>query len=140
MISGPDIGARPPCPVSANASPTHSCGPTFEEFAGLEGAFGPWEPGVCFHAPCSRRFAPKRDWQRFCSAACRRAAQSELRKWGDRMALALLTERMGRYAPKGSTEKLLAAEARRYIGLLQTAWIQERREAREAAQSGGRNG
>lgn len=106
---------------------------SFIDHAGLGPDFGPWMPGICFLPECGAAFQPAREWQIYCSDRCRKAAESEFRRWGHRMALALLVERLGRYQKQGDPRAfLLHGEARKYIGRCQTLWKNER-EAREAA-------
>ncbi len=95
-------------------------------------AAAPWVPGVCFNPTCSRDFDPAVPWQVYCCRACERAGLAELRRVGHKAALPLLCHRLGKYSANPG-ERDLAAAARRYIGQLQTAWLQDRRSRAEAA-------
>jgi len=87
----------------------------------------PWRHGFCFHPDCGRAFYPNRDWQIYCSSTCERAAVSEFRKWGHKVALPLLVGRIGKHAPGDSAQGELTRAARRYVTRMQTTWMQDRR-------------
>lgn len=104
----------------------------FREVAFAElGEVTPWVPGICFHPQCSKPFLATRPWQNYCCRACKEAAKAEQRAWGYRMALPLLVHRMFKYS-KVAEEQALVRVARRHVGQIQTAWLEDRR-ARIAA-------
>lgn len=97
----------------------------------------PWQQGVCFHPECAQQFAPRRDWQIYCSTRCERAGTAEMRKWGHRMALPLLTWRMGKYEKHDDAVRDLTRASRRYVSQVQSAWLAERQaRGSEAARDG----
>lgn len=109
----------------------------FSEVAGAELAAAPLAvPGVCFRPGCSRDFTPARDWQTYCSAACRQADTEEMRAWGHRMALALLVWRAGKYETRDPAIRARTSAARRWIAQAQSAWAQDRRARVEMARKG----
>ncbi|MFW2541516.1 hypothetical protein ACN2XU_02660 [Primorskyibacter sp. 2E107] len=55
------------------------------------------------------------------------AGEAELRRWGHRMALSALVWRMGKYERQDDGLRDLAASARRHVGLVQSAWLSDRR-------------
>ncbi len=122
------------------AVPRHIVPEAFRDFAFAELTTAPlhW-PGICFNPDCARDFTLARDWQMYCCMACERAGTAELRAWGHRMALALLTWRMGKYEARDKAVRARTAAARRYLSQVQSAWLADRqaRIARARQQGGG---
>lgn len=83
-------------------------------------------PGVCLNPSCSRAFAPTRHWQRYCSEACRKADDAEMRKVGHKAAPALLAWRMGKYEKQDEALRALARVGRNYVSKLQSEWFNDR--------------
>ncbi|MBN8291043.1 hypothetical protein JI664_03605 [Rhodobacter sp. NTK016B] len=109
---------------------------SFVDFAFAELAACPLsEPGRCANPDCARPFNAAREWQLYCSRACREADERERRRVGQKAAPALLAHRLGKYIDKRSAEqdaeararRDLSAAARRYIGQLQSAWLHDRK-------------
>ena len=126
-----------PTPGLANAVAPHVLPEAFQEAAFAELAAAPLhKPGTCFNPDCGRDFTPSRDWQTYCCAACKQAGTAELRAWGHRMALALLTWRMGKYEVRDSAVRARTAAARRYIGQVQSAWLADRQARAARARKG----
>ena len=88
--------------------------------------YTPWIEGVCFNPACSATFEKTRDWQVYCCTRCKQIAETEMRKWGHKMALPLLIHRMGKYADNGSAQKALVTTARRYVTHVQSEWLADR--------------
>lgn len=125
-------------PASANAVTRHSEMESFRDYAHgeLEQA-APWVPGVCFLPQCSCSFSPNRPWQLYCSTACEKLGKAELRSWGHKAALPLLTHRMFYVkGEKGTPEADLMNAARRYLWRLQTEWIKDRARRKKEAGHG----
>ncbi|MCW1934552.1 hypothetical protein [Pararhodobacter zhoushanensis] len=91
------------------------------------------EPGRCQNPDCQRPFDLRRDWQRYCSDACRAADKKEFRRVGLKAAPALLAHRLGKYETRDPALRALSAAARRYLGELQTHWLRSRRARAEEA-------
>ncbi|HCO91086.1 MAG TPA: hypothetical protein DIT40_08950 [Alphaproteobacteria bacterium] len=104
----------------------------FNTFAGpqLEIAT-PWETGVCFLPECGRDFEPARPWQIYCCRACEQRGVAEFRKWGHRLAMSSLVHRMGKYEREDQGLRALSRAARRHVGAVQSAWVEDRRERAE---------
>ncbi|MEP3631504.1 MAG: hypothetical protein ABJM82_18190 [Shimia thalassica] len=117
------------CPPnrSENALAVHFDPEPFAVFADGElSACALHVPGVCFNPLCSRVFAPAREWQQYCSAACRQIGDREMRRVGHKAAPALLAWQMGRYA-KGGPQADLSRAGRRYYSALAADWLRDRR-------------
>lgn len=109
-----------------NAVALHLEPERFQVFAQHELDFSaPWRYGICFQPECSKAFLPNRDWQIYCCTTCERAATTEMRKWGHKMALAQLTRRMTKYGTDSDVIDLTRA-ARRYTGHVSSAWLLDR--------------
>jgi hypothetical protein len=99
----------------------------FGIFAAQELAAAPMVAhGRCEAAGCGAAFDRKRTSQKFCGASCERATVAEFRRWGHRMAPALLVWRVGKYAPRRSQEADACRAARRFLSRLQSEWLLER--------------
>jgi hypothetical protein len=85
-----------------------------------------WIGGECFNPRCRRAFKPAREWQIYCCTACERAGTAEFRRWGHRMAPALLVHRLGKYETDDEAVRARTRAARRYVTQLQSAWLRER--------------
>ncbi len=113
--------------IDANASATHFAVEDFRTYAEQELAAAPyWRPGVCLRPECSASFAPKREWQVYCSDACRKADAAEFRKIGNSVALPLLLHRT---APKLTGDVAVDSRtraARRFVWRVQSAWLADR--------------
>ena len=113
---------------SANARAVHFSHESFATYAHRQLANYPLSPvGVCQNPCCSRRFAASRDWQLYCSDACRKLDRAEMRRVGEMAAPALLAWRMGKYATTDDDLRALGAAGRRFVGNLQSAWYADRR-------------
>ncbi|MGB0661309.1 MAG: hypothetical protein ACPGNV_14185 [Mangrovicoccus sp.] len=86
----------------------------------------PWREGICFLPECSQPFTPARSWQMYCCTACERAGTAEMRKWGHRMALPLLTWRIGKYEQQDTGIREFTRAVRRYVSRAQSAWLADR--------------
>ena len=86
----------------------------------------PWQHGVCFNPACACLFAPTRDWQMYCGAACQAIGTAEMRKWGHKMARPLLVWRMGKYNRADAGVIEVTKTARRYVSQVQSAWLADR--------------
>lgn len=102
----------------------------FEPFAVANGfeRFPLAVPGVCFNPSCGRRFDPSRVWQVYCCAECRKSGEREFVRIGTLAAPALLAWRAGKYETRDPDLRDIASAGRRYIGNLQTRWVQSRAE------------
>lgn len=145
MMCGAQRGvAHRPCAEmgrrgSADALAVHFEPEGWAVYAAREIAAAPYhQAGQCFFPDCSKPFRAARDWQLYCSAACRDADVREARRWGHRAAQPLLVWRMFKYATDPA-EAALARAARRYVTLLQSTWLTDRR-ARIAQAVGAQNG
>ena len=85
------------------------------------------EPGVCMNPGCSQVFAPSRDWQSFCSAACRRIGEIEFRKIGVKAAPGLLAWTMGKHETREMALRELAKAGRRHVSAIGASWLRDRR-------------
>lgn len=91
--------------------------------------------GICAWPDCSADFTPTRPDHKYCCTACRKKDEQELRRIGQKVAPAMLAHQMGRY-PKGDPAlHELGNAARRFIGNIQSEWLQNRRERAEAARA-----
>lgn len=116
--------AQQPC---GNAVARHFAPESFVTYArGELDACAPWQRGVCFNPACGRKFEANRDWQIYCCTACERAGVADLRKWGHRMALPLLTWRVFKYDSDNADAAATRRAARRFITHAQSAWLAER--------------
>lgn len=84
------------------------------------------EPGVCMNPMCSQHFAPARAWQRYCSAACRKIDELDMRRIGQKAAPALLAWRAGKYEKEDAALRALSRAGRNYVSRLSSGWMQER--------------
>lgn len=95
-----------------NAPAGHFAPEPFRDYAWAQlQAAPPWQPGTCFHPDCGCAFAPTRPWQIYCSPACARAGEAEMRRWGHRAALPLLCWRLGKYDTANAPRRDLARAA-----------------------------
>lgn len=125
-----------PAVPNANAVPRHIFPQKFQVVAWDQIEAAPyWERGVCFNPGCCAKFEPRRDWQMYCSGACERAGTAEMRRWGHRLALPSLVDRMGRWIKGDDAIHARTLIARRHVTELKTAWLSERREKIEGAQN-----
>lgn len=114
-------------PANTNAQAVHFDFEPFAQFAAPELALQSLHmPGVCFNPLCSCKFNPTRDWQQYCSPACRRAGEQEMRRIGQKAAPALLAWQMGRYSKGGALADLSRA-GRRYYSSLAADWLRDRK-------------
>jgi hypothetical protein len=99
----------------------------FGIFAAQELAAAPMVAhGRCEAAGCGAAFDRKRTSQKFCGASCERATVAEFRRWGHRMAPALLVWRVGKYERHDNLIQQRTRAARRFISACQSAWVAER--------------
>jgi hypothetical protein len=123
-------------PMIADGVARHPEPERFTTYAARELLAAPvWTPGRCFNPGCKRAFRVARDWQIYCCEACERAGTTELRKWGHKMALPLLTWRLGKYERDDAAIRDRTRAARRFVSHVQSAWVDDR--ARRAAAAGG---
>lgn len=114
-------------PRVANALAVHFDIEPFAEVAFDELAACPLvEPGVCMNPLCSRHFAQTRTWQRYCSAACRRMDELDMRRIGHKAAPALLAWRAGKYEKTDETLRALSRAGRNYVSWLSSEWWNDR--------------
>lgn len=107
---------------------------SWEEFSERRYAAGgePTQANRCDWPDCRRPFNAAKPWQRYCSAACRRADQDEARKVGHMIARPALIARDGKHAKKFTRAANQAAQGRRYVDQVMSRW-REARAARAAA-------
>lgn len=117
----------------ANAPVVHFEIEPFSEVAFQELAACPLvKPGICMNPMCSQHFAPARSWQRYCSSACRRMDELDMRRIGHKAAPALLAWRAGKYEKSDPDLQALSRVGRRYVSRLSSEWWSDRlRRARE---------
>jgi len=121
--------------IVGNAPSVHLEPERFQTFAAAQlEAATPWQPGICFNPSCSAPFVLEREWQIYCCPACAKQADAEMRKWGHKAAVSLLTWRQFKYASKGSVEADLSRAARRHVTQVQSAWLADRQRRVENAQ------
>lgn len=84
------------------------------------------QAGICQNPICSAHFAPTRGWQTYCSAACRRAGEAEMRWIGCKAAPALLAWRMGKYEQNDEALRALSRAGRNYVSRLSSRWFEDR--------------
>lgn len=89
-------------------------------------------PGICRNPHCSRPFAPAREWQVYCSDACRRHDERAFHRVGQCAAPALLAWQMGRYAKTGPLADLSRA-GRTYYSAVAAEWLRSRRDTAKRA-------
>lgn len=119
-------------PLSANGVARHPEPEPFTTYAARELLDAPvWLPGRCFNPGCGRAFRPAREWQIYCCHECERAGTTELRKWGHKTSLPLLTWRLGKYERDDEAIRARTRAARRFVSHVQSAWVDDR--ARRAA-------
>lgn len=104
----------------------------FQELA----AFPMVEHGVCMNPLCSKQFNTSRSWQHYCSAACRKLDEMEMRRIGQKAAPALLAWRMGKYEKTDADLRALSRAGRNYISQLSSEWFKDR--VQRAADRSGR--
>lgn len=106
---------------------------TWEDFAEL-GERGAGD-GRCACPDCRRPFDAAKPWQRYCSAACRRADQDEARKVGHMIARPVLVMREGKHAKRNTRAAVMGALARRYVDQVASRWREARAIRAEAAEA-----
>jgi len=107
----------------------------FAEVAFVELAASPLvEPGICMNPLCSQHFAPSRSWQRYCSTACRKMDELDMRRIGQKAAPALLAWRAGKYEKTDDNLRALSRAGRNYVSRLSSDWWSDR--LRRAAERG----
>lgn len=107
---------------------------SFAEFAFQELEDCPMhEPGICAWPACSKPFKASRPWARYCSPQCKQADMAEYRKFGMRVAAALLAHRMGKYEKTNEPLKALSRAGRRYFSEAQSSWFEDRQRRIQAA-------
>ncbi len=94
------------------------------------------EPGVCMNPLCSQHFAPSRPWQRYCSAACRKMDELDMRRIGQKAAPALLAWRAGKYEKENDDLRALSRVGRNYVSRLSSEWWNDR--LRRASERGAK--
>lgn len=119
----------------ANAPAAHFEIEPFAEVAFAELAACPLvEPGICMNPMCSQHFAPTRPWQRYCSTACRKMDELDMRRIGHKAAPALLAWRAGKYEKFNGDLRALSRAGRNYVSRLTSDWWNDR--LRRAAERG----
>lgn len=107
----------------------------FAEVAFAELAASPLvAPGICMNPLCSQHFAPSRSWQRYCSTACRKMDELDMRRIGQKAAPALLAWRAGKYEKTDDDLRALSRAGRNYVSRLSSDWWNDR--LRRAAERG----
>ncbi|MEC8194979.1 MAG: hypothetical protein VX228_01365 [Pseudomonadota bacterium] len=125
-----------PAPPTANARGLHLDLEAFSEVAFRELRDHPLHtPGICALPYCSKPFAPSREWQIYCSSACRDRDRRDLRAFGEKIAPAQLAYRVGKYEAEDPARIALARAGRRYVGAASTALLQARISASEEARA-----
>jgi hypothetical protein len=84
------------------------------------------EPGVCMNPLCSQHFAQTRRWQRYCSPACRKMDELDIRRIGHKAAPALLAWRAGKYEKTDDNLRALSRVGRNYVSRLSSEWWNDR--------------
>ena len=92
------------------------------------------EPGICMNPLCSQRFIQSRSWQRYCSTACRKMDELDMRRIGHKAAPALLAWRAGKYEKTDDDLRALSRAGRNYVSRLSSEWWNDR--LRRAAERG----
>jgi len=114
-------------PNTANALAAHLEVEPFADVAFKELAMCPLvEPGICMNPLCSRHFAPSRSWQRYCSTACRKMDELDMRRIGHKAAPALLAWRAGKYEKENDDLRALSRVGRNYVSRLSSDWWNDR--------------
>ncbi|MEP4950073.1 MAG: hypothetical protein ABJU46_03755 [Paracoccaceae bacterium] len=99
----------------------------FAEVAFAElAAFPLVKPGICMNPLCSKHFAPSRSWQRYCSTACRKMDEMDMRRIGHKAAPALLAWRAGKYETENDDLRALSRAGRNYVSRLSSDWWNDR--------------
>ncbi|MBB5515785.1 hypothetical protein FHS89_001805 [Rubricella aquisinus] len=83
-------------------------------------------PGICFNPSCSCSFDMSRNWSLYCSDACRKVGDAEMRRIGHKAAPALLAWRMGKYEKEDEALRALSRAGRNYVARLQGEWYRDR--------------
>lgn len=121
---------------TTNAVSRHNEPEKFQVYASAELlAAPPWKEGICFLPECSKPFTPSRSWQMYCCTECERAGMNEMRRWGHRVALPLLTWRMGKYEKQDTEVQEATRAARRYVTHVQSSWLADRQRRAEQAKT-----
>ncbi|WP_407496821.1 hypothetical protein [Pseudooceanicola sp. MF1-13] len=119
-------------PCSKNGVARHFPVEDFRTYADPElSRSAPWVEGVCFLPECGRVFSPSRSWQIYCCAGCEAKGKAELRRYGHKAALALLTWRMGKYETNDPAVQATARAARRFVTHVQSSWLADRQARAE---------
>lgn len=84
------------------------------------------EPGICMNPLCSQHFVQSRTWQRYCSAACRKMDELDMRRIGHKAAPALLAWRAGKYEKTDENLRALSRVGRNYVSRLTSDWWNDR--------------
>lgn len=93
-------------------------------------------PGVCGWPDCSQQFEPLNLRQTYCCKACRKADEQEHRKFGHKIAVAMLAHQNGRHAQRGDPRFYLASVARTFVSRAQSDWLKNRKMRIEIARVG----
>lgn len=83
-------------------------------------------PGICMNPLCSKHFALSRSWQRYCSTACRKMDELDMRRIGHKAAPALLAWRAGKYEKTNDDLRALSRVGRNYVSRLSSEWWNDR--------------
>ena len=114
-------------PNAANALAARFEIEPFADFAFAQLAACPLiEPGICMNPLCSQHFAPSRSWQRYCSTACRKMDELDMRRIGHKAAPALLAWRAGKYEKTDEGLRALSRVGRNYVSRLSSDWWNDR--------------
>jgi len=92
------------------------------------------QPGICMNPLCSQPFIQSRSWQRYCSTACRKMDELDMRRIGHKAAPALLAWRAGKYEKADEDLRALSRVGRNYVSRLSSDWWNDR--LRRAAERG----
>lgn len=84
-------------------------------------------PGICANPTCSKPFAPMREWQEYCSHACRKSAEAERAVVGRYVAPALLAWRAGKYERRDQALRELSGAGRNYLSVIASLWWASRK-------------
>lgn len=116
-----------PAPIIAHALAARFEIEPFADVAFAELAACPLvAPGICMNPLCSTHFAPSRSWQRYCSAACRKMDELDMRRIGHKAAPALLAWRAGKYEKNNDDLRALSRVGRNYVSRLSSDWWTDR--------------
>lgn len=124
-------------PHPANAQAARFEIEPFADVAFQELANFPLSPhGVCMNPLCACVFDPSREWQRYCSTACRKLDEMDMRRIGQKVAPALLAWRVGKYEKENEDLRALSRAGRNYVSRTASEWFVTR-QRNAAAQGGG---